>query len=239
MRTSRIAVFDPVAAGSLRPEGMRPERPTGGPPRARPRPRAPKGRSALNRMCRARAGAGPPQTIPTMRYEIRPGTEPIVSTRTGTAAGSMEAGLKSLARTGPSGRRPSCIRKLVAGAREILMGAARVLAHLLGGGSFVVDEGDLVHPLDRGAAVPAGHDETHRIPVVRAQGSAVHLRGQERARVADLVEAEDPARPRHRARVGGRVLVEARDEHSGWRAGGGPPAPARARAEPRSSGRRS
>ena len=58
------------------------------------------------------------------------------STRTGTAAGSMVAGWKSLARGGPSGRRPASISSGRAGPRR-LVGPPRVLAHVVGGRGLV------------------------------------------------------------------------------------------------------
>ncbi|HEY2946188.1 MAG TPA: hypothetical protein VGN09_27395 [Vicinamibacteria bacterium] len=99
--------------------------------------------------------------------------------------------------------------------RGILVGACGVLAHLVGGRRVVVHERDLVHPFDGRAAVPPRHDETDRRAVIGRERPAVHPGGQEGARLAEVVEAEDPARSRHRARVTDRMLVEARHEHPG------------------------
>src|SRR5690349_18151815 len=54
----------------------------------------------------------------------------------------------------------------------------------------LVRDGDLREPLDGCDRVPAWHDQPQRIAVLWRQGLSVHLVGEQRACLANLVETE-------------------------------------------------
>ena len=97
--------------------------------------------------------------------------------------------------------------------QAVLMRAAGEFDHLRGRQFVGRDESDVLYPLDPRAAIPSGHDQSHRRAVVRGERQAVHARGEKRARGREQANRDDPAgtwsRPSRRL----AVVVFARDQH--------------------------
>ena len=84
------------------------------------------------------------------------------------------------------------------GVHGSLVSAACELPHLARRRLRRVDQPDLVHPLDPGAAIPPRNDQPYRLAVIERQRLAVHAHGEECAQRIERREREDPARPRNR-----------------------------------------
>ena len=93
-----------------------------------------------------------------------------------------------------------------------LVCARSELAHLRRGQYVVIEEGDLVNPLDTRTPIPPWNDETHRVSVIRGKGHTVHACGEEGTCLAELCAGKDPTRTKRGfSMTRCRVFVEAAD----------------------------